>query len=425
MTFHIRLVLSGRLDEHVLRNAVDRSIGRHPLLHARAAQLRPGRWYWTAATAGGPNVDFAQAAQPMRYPGFARIDLRVENGVRIWARSDTASSQIRFQFHHACCDGIGAYQFIEDVLCSYDALAARGGEASLRPLDAATLAHRSRPWSTGPTSMQRTAQDLWGVVAGTAAMVCGRPAPLYSPDPPMAQTGPDAVLTELPVHTFSRGESRRLRDIAFALGGSLNDLLLRDLFLALRGWNARHDHRAGRRRVRIIIPTSLRSPGDPDGTAANVVSIVFMGRGPGCERNPRRMLRGIQWETRFLLGWRLSLSFLRACQILRVIPGGMTWLVNAHRCLATSVLSNVGRVFSRAPLRRRDRRLLVGDLTLERVESAPPVRPYTSASLSSLTYARQLTLAMNYDPLHFRHDSAVGLMNHIVQQVRKTLEDGS
>ncbi|MGE0482063.1 MAG: hypothetical protein AB7Q17_16495 [Phycisphaerae bacterium] len=422
MAFHIRLVFTGQIDEQELRRAIEHSIGRHPLLSARIAQSRPGKWYWTAAPSEGPYVDFAPAGQPMRYPRSARIDLRCESGVRIWARSGVPASEIRFQFHHACCDGIGAYQFIEDVLCSYDALVASGSDASLRALDYSALTRRMRPWSMEPGSVRRTAQQVWGVVAGTAAMLFGRPAPLCSPDTSLGEAGPNAVLTDLPAHTFSHAESRRLRNIAFACGGSLNDLLLRDLFVALRGWNARHDPRARRRRIRIIIPTSLRGPGAPDGTAANVVSIVFMGRGAGCERDPRRMLRWIQWETRFLLGWRLNLSFLRACDIFGAAPGAMEWMASANRCFATSVLSNMGRVLSRAPLQRHDYKLLVGGATLERVESAPPVRPHTAAALTSLTYGRRLTLAMNYDPLHFRKDSAVELMDHIVQQVRKTLE---
>ena len=282
---------------------------------------------------------------------------------------------------------------------------------------------RSRSgWSASAKGLP---QEIWGLVAGAATFACGRPVPLCSPDRPIVDEAENQILLDYPIHTYSRADSKRLRDISFACGASLNDLLLRDLFLAFRAWNVRHDRRTQRRRIRIVMPTSLRKPGQRPGSAANVVSMVYLGRGARCEHDPRRMLRGIQWETKFLLRWRLSLAFIRWCRIGQAVPGALKWIANIDRCYATGVLSNGGRVLARAPLRRIDGKFVIGDLTLEGIESASPVRPHMSVALSCLSYAGKLTLVMNYDRYRFTPATARELMGAIVLQSRKTIESGN
>src|SRR5262249_28089159 len=92
------------------------------------------------------------------------------------------------------------------------------------------------------------------------------------------------------------------------------------------------------------------------------------------------------------------------------------------RCYATSCLSNLGRVLVEAPLPRRDGKLVAGNLVLEGIESAPPVRPHSHTSLTCLFYRGCLTLVQNYDRHHFTPDGAQALMDVTVQQLRETIE---
>jgi hypothetical protein len=184
-------------------------------------------------------------------------------------------------------------------------------------------------------------------------------------------------------------------------------------------WNSRHDEKSRRRGVRITIPVNLRSSEDDAMPAANVVAMVFIHRGPRWCRDPRRLLISIKARLQFFQRWRLGLAFVRSCAIIGALPGGMAFLTRANRCYTTSVLSNMGRVFAHARLPRREGKIVTGDLTLDAVESAPPVRPYSSASLTCLTYAGKWTLVMNYDRRHFTAKDAKALLATIVRQTRR------
>ena len=100
--------------------AVRRAVLRHPLLCAHLSVSRITGFRWVAAADPYPYVDCADASVPLSFPGRERIDLRSETGLRVWAREGNGHTELRFQFHHACCDGVGAYRVIEDVLCAYD-----------------------------------------------------------------------------------------------------------------------------------------------------------------------------------------------------------------------------------------------------------------------------------------------------------------
>ena len=57
-----------------------------------------------------------------------RIDLASEIGLRISVDADSDRADVLFEFHHACTDGIGAVQFIGDLLAHYGQLTTRDGD---------------------------------------------------------------------------------------------------------------------------------------------------------------------------------------------------------------------------------------------------------------------------------------------------------
>ena len=59
-----------------------------------------------------------------------------------------------------------------------------------------------------------------------------------------------------------------------------NDLLIRDLLLTLYAWNLRHNVRARKQMIRLMVPVSLRPPEEVTMPAANVVSMVAITRVP-------------------------------------------------------------------------------------------------------------------------------------------------
>jgi hypothetical protein len=98
----------------------------------------------------------------------------------------------------------------------------------------------------------------------------------------------------------------------------------------------------------------------------------------------------------------------------------MQFLMQRDRCYATSVLSNVGRVFAATGLHRQNGKIRTGELVLESVESAPPVRPQTPSSFTLLSYAGTLTLVMNYDRYFWTPQAAHDFMSCHVRQLEQT-----
>jgi len=167
-----------------------------------------------------------------------------------------------------------------------------------------------------------------------------------------------------------------------------------------------------------MVPVSLRTADDADLPAANVVAMVFMDRHLGVYRHAGWLLKSIEWESWLLKKFRFGLAFVRGCGLFGLLRGGLEFMTRGNRCYATAVLSNMGQVFHEAPLARRDGLLVAGGLTLESVESAPPVRPFTSIGMSLVTYAGRLAVVMNYDRQRFSPEAAEALFGYYLEQIR-------
>lgn len=416
MTFTVRMKLSGQFDVEAFRRAVRLAIARHPLLASRVVpQGRETHW-----VAGEPELqlDIASLAHGLSFPRQEKIDLSRENGVRLWVRTSANETQVRAQFHHAATDGIGAYHFLEDVLCAYDAVV-RGEETvrAWRPISVDKLPQRARFGLTWWHVLLRLPQELWGVVVGLAMFLLPRPAALRA-GPVVNETPKERrELLDYPTHTFSADQTKQLREAARSTGATLNDLLLRDLFLAMQTWSESRGLSRARQLFRIMMPVNLRTVSDDDLPAANVVAMVFLDRHMAIYRNPALLLKSIKLETWFLKTFRFGLAFVRSCALVGSIPGGLEFMTRENRCYATSVLSNMGQVFTEALLARRNGKLVAGDLVLEAIESAPPVRPLTSIAITPVTYAGQMALVMNYDRQRFSAAEAQSLLNLYVQQL--------
>jgi hypothetical protein len=106
--------------------------------------------------------------------------------------------------------------------------------------------------------------------------------------------------------------------------------------------------------------------------------------------------------------------------VLGSLPGGLQRVLHRDGCVATCVVSNLGKIFVDTPLPRRGDKLVAGDLTVEAVDTAPPVRGGSGAALTFYTYAGQLSVSLNYDPHCFRRSTAEQLLSHIAAQIERT-----
>ena len=198
-----------------------------------------------------------------------------------------------------------------------------------------------------------------------------------------------------------------------------NDLLARDLYLALEKWRARHAS-DGNDWLRMMVPMNLRSSADRSLPAANKVGMIFLDRCKDDFPDPARLLSGIARELQLIKERRLGLIFVYALQMLSVLPGGMKSVARLDKCTVSTIFSNMGRMLRRCPLPKNDGQHVAGNVTLQQIDGVIPIFPYNCASFLSIDYAHRLTVTLHYDPRPMSAAQATDLASAFARRVRAT-----
>lgn len=422
LEYHFR----GSIDREAWEAAVAESLTRHPLLTAHLAPRQWGSPCWVVPSREPTPVDWGPWSAPIRFPNGEGIDLTRENGLRVIVRQGDDRARVLTQVHHACTDALGAMRFLGDVLAAYARrVQPDGPHPDVDPLDNACLLRRGAPRRGEPREPLSLWQSWRRRVRVTAQWLSRRPAPLAIPagnHSPCENEPPD--YPSIRYHTFSRAATARLRQLAHQAGGTLNDLLLRDLFVTVADWDQRQSQRPSGKWLVIVMPTSLRRPEDAPMPAANVVSFAFLARRREACRDPISLLEGIRHDTQAIKRWSLGTLFLDGLAATRRIPGLLRLSVWGSRCFATAALTNLGdpmRSFG-ARFPEADGAVCAGGLRLERLIAAPPIRPKTRAVFCVTTHANRLTLSVRGDPRSLAPDQTDQLLRAYVETVCRQAE---
>lgn len=392
----------GELCRAAFEQAVGLASQRHPLLCSRIQQIRRNRWAWVP-TNTPPQVAWLDADGATDFAKCAPLDLRSEIGLRIWVRDVGGRATMHVEFHHACCDGAGGLSFIEDLFAFY-AAAVRRGQTAQKPMpkiEPWLLRKRSHfPADDGVLAHVQTAfRDAvatWNIV-GRCAM------PLPYREAPRLQSIVDWQQSRFVTRSFDKQLLSRLRKTASECGATVNDLLLRDLYLAIEQWN----HHCGivglNNRLRILIPVNLRTRNDLKMSAANKFGYMFVTRHEQQLTNPNELLATLTAEATNLRRTRFPVRFVRRLAFIESLRFGFPVVFSPHRCLATAIMSNLGdptrRFRTRFP--RQDGLIRVGNLVLTGFSATTPLRPLTRAGFFFNTYGNQLTVSARFDPTYF------------------------
>jgi hypothetical protein len=214
----------------------------------------------------------------------------------------------------------------------------------------------------------------------------------------------------------------RLREVARRRGATVNDLLLRDMFVTIAAWNARWGGGSRRAWLRILMPANQRVAGEIPMPAANEVSMSFLSRRAGQCDDARRLLDGIRRETLHVKRTRRALRFIHAIEWVQWLCGGMPRLLVSDRCVATAVLSNLGdatRWFT-ATFPSRSGRLVAGNVALEAITGAPPIRPKTSAAVLVTRCNGETSVGLRCDPRRFAPEHAEAFLADYVDRLART-----
>ena len=454
MTFAICLGLNGKLDSAAFEAAVASAIAMHPFLSANicsqnktASQKdtaqnntseRPDQFYWVPVSDPQPYVSIADWSQPFLYRVSEAIDLNAEIGVRIWVRHGGDEVEIRFQFHHACCDGLGAFRMIEDLLRSYSKLAANTEHGStkqdsklaredanrLYPLDPDVLSLRTAEPEAKLSIKNRILRSTVILPIRITKLLTQKTAAIVASSSVDKSSTEVASLIELPSHTFTQELTESLRSFAKSSGSTLNDLLVRDLFLTIDAWNQASGSKRNRN-IRLLIPFSLRTKKHAQMPAANCVSMVYMAANAKLLDDPNAMLASVTRQRKFIRKWQIEHSWNQTAALAsssRLLSG----LVQrrAERPIASSVLTNVGQLFCESGLPKMDGKIHCGDLVLNSVVIVPPSEASAPVTFGCNLYADSLTVALNYHQRSFPKSDADRFLSAYVDRLTSSASAG-
>jgi hypothetical protein len=426
MTVLAQVGLSGTIDRTAFETAIRMALARHPLLRAVVKGAGSGRERWHGVPDPSPLLDWASAGTPLCYPVDEHLDLSSEVGLRIWVRQGTGSIQWTMQIHHSCCDGMGAWQFIGDVLALYGQLLDPDSHLPrLVELDPGRLRVREEVMRR---YFDRGIRSAFSVLSETFKnCVLQRPSVLHPPAGKSPARHPPRQIACGVSHTLDEAESRQLGQLARKQDVTLNDLLVRDLFLTLYDWNRAQKPDDPGGWLRIGIPINLRGREDVNLPAANLMSMVFLNqRARDCIADRAgELLKGIRQQMQAPRIRRLGSLFIvgvagmRAARVLH-------WFQTQPLCLSTVVFRNLGELTRRLPaqLSLRDDRICSGGLVVEEVSGRVPLRPLMRAAFLAHTYAGRLTLSVNADPSCFSPEDSRRLLLCFVDHLRESAANG-
>jgi len=426
MTFVLEMTLRGEGRRDIFDRALAVVLPRHPLLQSVVRRRLFRRPQWISAPDPRPHVDWGEWDEPINCEN-EHLDLTQEVGVRFWVRVGDHRTRVVVQFHHSCCDAHGGLLFLADLITAY-ANCLPGyddGRYRLNDVDVQQLTRRddlsTHLWEP---------EKKWDFIKRTlmhTLRILGRPAaPLAIPQRPAGQRRtplafPGNLTRKLDVSVY-----RRLRKLARKHSATVNDLLLRELFLTMKEWNRQVTTKKTGRWYSVAIPTNLRSLEQDRLPAANVLSYWFSIRGESEIDDPEQLLRTIRDENEFVKRGRYTTVFLDVMRMVQRLPGALRLACLKQKCMSSVVLSYVGnptRVLTERVPTNELGEPAFGNLALVDVNAAPPVRPKTRASFTVWHFKDIMRVGLRCDPYHYSAEDAQTLLDMYVDRIEALIEN--
>jgi NRPS condensation-like uncharacterized protein len=410
----MQLQLSGELKRSAFEAAARIAVERHPLLRA-TVEMERGRPRWKIANLSTPNIFWNETNSDS--PQAGRLELEHEAGLRLIVRVGSETSEVLIQFHHACCDGQGMLQYIHDLLVAYANEAdAESSCVELPSLDPELLRGRGSLGLSSWKLLKMAPKQAIGL-QGVAQFVMRKPQPILPHERFDSADSSPAIFPAWNLHQFDEDTSNQIRSTAKRLAVTTNDLLARDLFLALREYRMTNAIGNDREWLRMMVPISLRTASHRRVSASNIVSSVFLDRRGHEIEDADRLLTSIHDEMELIKRLDLKYTFNFSLYANRFVPGGLRKTAAGHACNASVVFSNLGKILTRTSLPQSDGRLVAANVRLDNVLIAAPIAPYMTASFVAHWYANRLSITLHHDVRLIPESAAKQLLGMFVDRV--------
>lgn len=332
--------VTGSLDEPRLRAAVLAALTRHPMARARKAASRRRRHRDTWEIPSAPDLDplrvvdcpddAALAAARARLQSMS-VPLAESPPLRAVLARHPDGDVLMLNVNHAASDGFGAIRILQSIARAYNGVA-----DPLPDLD--FLAHRDLAARHATNASTRTRRYL--AVAEKLRDLATPPARIT------AEQADD--LAGYGFHHVRLGldETRRVVNLNHA--GSVNDVLLAALHLAIADWNGRHGAR--QRRVALMVPSNLRPSEWRQESVGNFSLPARISTSPRHRRTPSAALATVTRQTARKKRSGMGTGLLEVLGRSHLLP---LWAKQAmvallplagDRVVDTAILSNLGRL---------------------------------------------------------------------------------
>jgi hypothetical protein len=201
---------------------------------------------------------------------------------------------------------------------------------------------------------------------------------------------------------------------------TVNSLVTRDLFLAIKRWQARQIAFPSGTHFRIMIPINERTMRHRRLPACNHCTMINLDRTREEVSDPDCLLAGIQNELAVIRRWHLSWNFWRVLWLTRRIPGGLARGTRSNRCRATTVFTNPGDVLRRVNWPDAGNPMTASGLRIGDIELVVPLRPGTPAGFAMYYYDDRFCLTLHTHPALLDQDQSNLLMECVVDQLNQS-----
>ena len=426
LVFEVVLPFAGPIDPEAMAGAWRFALARHPLLRATVVAGAEGP-LWHAPAGGCRELDvvWKNGRPPIDPAGGEppRIDLEQEPGLRGALVETNDGWDVRLVFHHACCDGHGARMFLQDLVLAYVVLRdACDDEAPFFRVDATLLDERGvHPGSGGKRS------SAWRRLAHVLRFGLRRPAPVAG-DVPKAAGRPPGEPTGSVLghrsHTFSADEMAGMDAVQQRFAATRNDIAVAMLFEVLADWQRKRGL-PPRTRMRVAVPTDLRTRAHERMPAANRYTYIFLERDVAECLAWESLVPGLQRDFQQRSQEGRGGQFLDALRRLAAFPRFTRWGLRRNLCFSTAVLTNLSdpswRLRKRLPVDAEGMMWLDKARCLDIRIRTPPLRPATAWGIGIFEYAGRMTVSFRYDTSVISAAAADAIMSRYVGHWRAIL----
>jgi hypothetical protein len=312
--------------------------------------------------------------------------------------------------HHAVADGLGVHVLAKDLLALY--AIARGAEITLpamAPLNGsrdrrspgAAVWWRQLPWVAFGVA--------WGAMLDRRRVVEMRGA---------AGSG---RRRELAAHCWSAEDTVRLRKAARAAGASLNELVLRDVQVALGVWLQRHGPAAAEDWTRVLVPMNVGGARVTLQSSTNALGVVLIDRRVRSLGRRARLLHRAHEDMEFIQRRGLMRVFGALMRLRGWVPGGIARYCGRSGARSTLVFSNIGKLLGTGELVRSDGVLTLPGAELTDIAAWGPCRPGANIFAATGSYRGRQSFWVAYDPAAMSAEQAEDFANEWETQRRLSL----